>query len=425
MIGTVIKKEILENIHSFKFVVITLLSVILVLTSIFVMYRDYQLRVENYEVLRPDSGQPVAIIPPTPLSIFAKGLDENMGRSYEVQFGGQINVGSKQQSVNKIFRLFTTPDLLYVIKVVMALCAMLFAFSAVTGEKEAGTLRLVLSNRLGRAILLAGKWIGSFASLVVPFLLAVLLGVILVTLSPQVQMEGEDWLRLGLFLLGTLFYLAVFFSLGLFISSISHRSASSLVISLFLWAILVFVIPNLGNILARQLVEIPSVQRLEVRRQQIWIKETFELNNMEGLRSWEDIQEAFKKGLSTINSENDKLISDYRSRFNRLVAATRDITRFSPTAAFTFLSTDLAGTGLLEERRIKQAVLQYKNLVVDKPFDIQTASYKVDLPVFSYQRSPVREVLNAEGFTNLLVLILFNIVAFSAAYVAFLRYDVR
>ena len=420
MIGTVVKKEILENIHSFKFVVITLLSVILVLTSIFVMYRDYQLRVENYEVLRPDSSQPVAIIQPTPLSIFAKGLDENMGRSYEVRFGGQINVGSKQQSVNKIFRLFTTPDLLYVIKVVMALCAMLFAFSAVSGEKEAGTLRLVLSNRVGRTVLLTGKWIGGFMSLVVPFLLAVLLGVILVTLSPQVQMNNQEWLRLGLFLLGTMFYLAVFFSLGLFISCISQRSASSIVISLFLWAVLVFVIPNLGNILARQLVEIPSVQRLEVQREHIWIKEVFEMLNKQQ-RNMDD----FQKALNAINSENDRLISDYRGRFNRLVTATKKITRFSPTAAFTFLSTDLAGTGLLEERRLKQAVLQYKNLVVDRPFDIQTASYKGDLPVFSYQRSPVREVLNAEGFTNLLVLILFNIVAFSAAYVALLRYDVR
>lgn len=420
MIGTVVKKEILENIHSFKFVVITLLSVILVLTSIFVMYRDYQLRVENYEVLRPDSSQPVAIIQPTPLSIFAKGLDENMGRSYEVRFGGQINVGSKQQSVNKIFRLFTTPDLLYVIKVVMALCAMLFAFSAVSGEKEAGTLRLVLSNRVGRTVLLTGKWIGGFMSLVVPFLLAVLLGVILVTLSPQVQMNNQEWLRLGLFLLGTMFYLAVFFSLGLFISCISQRSASSIVISLFIWAILVFVIPNLGNILARQLVEIPSVQRLEVQREHIWIKEVFEMLNKQQ-RNMDD----FQKALNAINSENDRLIYDYRGRFNRLVTATKNITRFSPTAAFTFLSTDLAGTGLLEERRLKQAVLQYKNLVVDKPFDIQTFSFKGELPIFSYQRSPVREVLNAEGFTNLLVLILFNIVAFSAAYVALLRYDVR
>lgn len=138
MFVDILKKEILENLHSYKFAVITLLSVVLVFTSLFVMYRDYALRLENYEILQPTSKQPVAIVQPTPLSIFVKGLDENMGRSYEVRFGGQIMVGSKQQSVNNLFRLFTTPDLLYVVKTVMALCAILFAFSTITGEKETG-----------------------------------------------------------------------------------------------------------------------------------------------------------------------------------------------------------------------------------------------------------------------------------------------
>ena len=38
--------------------------------------------------------------------------------------------------------------------------------------------------------------------------------------------------------------------------------------------ILVFTIPNLGNILARQLVRIPTVQQLELKREQSWIKYT-------------------------------------------------------------------------------------------------------------------------------------------------------
>ncbi|HUU28121.1 MAG TPA: ABC transporter permease subunit [archaeon] len=419
MLRTIIKKEILENLYSYKFTVITLLTAVLVLTSIFVMYRDYELRLENYEILRPTAKQPVAIIPPTPLSIFAKGLDENMGRSYEIRFGGQVMVGSKQQSVNSLFRLFTAPDLLYVVKVVMALCAMLFAFNTVTGEKEAGTLKLSLSNKVGRTVFLTGKWIGSFASFIVPFLLAVILCVILVTLSPMVQMDGEKWLKLGLFLFSSLLYLAVFFSLGFFISCLTHRSASSLVISLFLWALLVFVIPNLGNITARQFVEIPSVERLEEKREQIWIKEVFEILNKE-TRSEPD----FKNALSNINSENARLIDDYRGRFNRLVDITKGITRFSPTAAFTFLATDLAGTGLLDERRLKQAVLQYKDLVWDRPID-SGGNIIGDFPAFSFQRCPLPEVLSADGFINLIVLILFNIIAFSAAYVAFLRYDAR
>ena len=426
MVWTITKKEILENLLSFKFAIITIFSMVLILTSIFIMYRDYQLRLENYEILQPESNQPIAIIPPTPLSIFVKGLDESMGRSYEIRFGGQVRVGSKQQRVNNLFRLFTAPDLLYIVKVIISLCAMLFAFDIISGEKEAGTLRLSLSNNVGRPIIVIGKWIGGFVSLIVPFFIAILLGVILVTLSPQVQMNEENWVKLGTFLLSSLLYLSVFFSLGLFISSITHRPASSLVISLFMWALIVFVIPNLGNILARQFVTIPSVQQLEVKREHIWIKEVFDLehNIKPSDRTISKQREAFNKVLNNINSENDRLIADYRNRFNRLVNLSKTITRFSPSAAFTYLATDIAGTGILEEYKLKQAVLRYKDLVYDKPTD-SGGNLLGDFPAFSFQRSSVKEVINAEGFINMTILIMFNILIFAAAYVAFLRYDVR
>ncbi len=73
----------------------------------------------------------------------------------EVGFGERISASSKQQSVNDLFKLFTVPDLLYIIKVILSLCAMLFAFDMVSGEKEAGTLRQSLSGSLGRPILIA------------------------------------------------------------------------------------------------------------------------------------------------------------------------------------------------------------------------------------------------------------------------------
>ena len=414
MLRSIIRKEMLENLFSYKFSIIVILSTILILVSIFVMYRDYCLALENYEILQPKSGEPIAIIPPTPLSIFAKGLDENLCRSYEITFGGQIKVGSKQQSVNNLFRLFTTPDLLYIVKVILSLCAMLFAFDIVSGEKEIGTLRQTISNTVKRPILITGKWIGGFTSFILPFFMAVLLGTILVTLSPMVDMNGENWTRLGLFLLSSVIYLAVFFSLGLLISCLTHRSSTSLVISLFAWAMLVFLIPNLGNILARQFVEIPTVQQLEVKREQIWIKPIFEACNK--TQNW---NEAY----ATINSENDKLIADYRNRFNRLVTLSQNVTRFSPSAAFTYLATDLIGTGISEERRLKKAVLQYKNVVSSNhsPMDF-IGKQNVKFSVFTFQRSLVKEILN---LSNLVILILFNMLFFVSAYVAFLRYDVR
>ena len=414
MLKSIIRKEILNNLFSYKFSIIIILSTILILVSIFVMYRDYCLALENYGVLQPKSNVAIAIIPPTPLSIFAKGLDENLCRSYEIRSAGQIRVGSKQQSVNNLFRLFTTPDLLYVVKVILALCAMLFAFDVVSGEREVGTLRQSLSNSVKRPILVIGKWVGGFTSFIVPFFIAVLLGTILVTLSPMVQMNGQNWAKLALFLLSSVIYLAVFFSLGLLISCLTHRSSSSLVISLFLWVMLVFLIPNLGNILARQLVEIPTVQQLEVKRSHIWIKETFELGK--GTIDYKTRQEL-------INSRNDKLIADYRNRFDRLVALSQKITRFSPTAAFTYLATDLMGTGILDERRLKKGVLQYKDLVWDNPTDTD-GNLIGNFAPFAFRRSSLKESIS-EGLGNLVILILFYILFVTAAYVAFLRYDVR
>ncbi len=407
MLKSIIRKEILNNLFSYKFSIIIILSTILILVSIFVMYRDYCLALENYGILQPKSNEAIAIVPPTPLSIFAKGLDKNLCRSYEIGFAGQIKVGSKQESVNNLFRLFTTPDLLYIVKVILALCAMLFAFDMVSGEKEVGTLRQSLSNSVKRPILMVGKWIGGFISFVVPFFIAVLLSTILVTMSPLVQMDGENWAKLGMFLFSSVLYLAVFFSLGLLISCLTHQSSSSLVISLFLWAMLVFFIPNLGNIMARQLVEIPTVQQLEVKRSQIWIKEVFERINR-----GKNVREV----VGSINSENDKLIADYRNRFDRLVSVSQNITRFSPAAAFTCLATDLMGTGISEERRLKTAVLQYKNLVWN---------LEGDLPAFAFHRSSIKEVLGFGGLANLMILILFNMLFFVSAYAAFLQYDVR
>jgi len=398
MLKSIIKKEILLNLLSYKFSIIVILSTLLILVSLFVMYRDYCLALENYEILQQENEGAIAVIRPTPLSIFAKGLDENLRRSYHRGSGGTIGVSSKQQPVNILLELFTTPDLLYVVKTILSLCAMLFAFDMVCGEKEAGTLRQSLSNNLKRPILIFGKWIGGFTSFILPFFIAVLLGTIFLTLS-MVNMNTYNLLKLGLFMLSSVIYLAIFFSLGLFISCLSHRTSTSLILSLFVWVILVFLIPNLGNILARQLVQIPTVQQLELRHTQNWAKNRF-------MQTRSDTSE-HRKFKRRQEEENKQFIDDYRNRIKRLVKVSQNTTRISPAAAFTFLATDIMGTGLSEERRLKTAILQY------------------DGGDFSYQRSSIKEALGSGGLSNGLILILFNVLFFSGAYVIFLRYDAR
>jgi len=409
MLKSIIRKEILSNLLSYKFSVITILSTILILVSIFVMYGDYCLALDNLDILRAESGDDVEIIPPTPLGIFAKGLDENLCRPWELRGVGVDISSERQKSLNDLFKLFTAPDLLYVIKVILSLCAMLFAFDIICGEKETGTLRQSLSNSLKRPILISGEWTGGFISFILSFFMAVLLGTIFVTLSPMVDMNSQDWAKLGLFLLSGVIYLAAFFSLGLLISCLTHRSSTSLVISLFVWTILVFLIPNLGNILARQFVQIPTAQQLELKRGQIMNRVRFEVKRIPKTRP--DFEKRVKSLVLRAIAEGDKLDEDYRNRINSLVKVSQSITGFSPAAAFTFLATDIMGTGMAEEHRLKRAVLEYQKDRNDKMLD--------------YQRSSVKEVLDRGGLSNFLILILFNMLFFTGAYVTFLRYDVR
>ncbi len=422
MLKSIIIKEILSNLLSYKFSIITILSTILILVSIFVMYGDYCLALDNHDILRAESGGSVEIIPPTPLGIFAKGLDENLSRPWEVEAVGVEISSERQKSLNDLFKLFTAPDLLYVIKVILSLCAMLFAFDMVCGEKETGTLRQSLSNSLKRPILIIGQWIGGFTSFILPFFIAVLLGTTFITLSPRVDMNGQDWAKLGLFLLSGVIYLATFFSLGLLVSCLTHRSPTSLVISLFVWTILVFLIPNLGNILARQFVQIPTAQQLELKRRQIMIRVLFEVKRIPKTRP--DFEERQKALQLRAIAEGDKLDEDYRNRINSLVTVSQSITGFSPAPAFSFLATDIMGTGVAEERRLKKAAQGYKDLLVQM-FTDGTWTGESEPPDFHYRRSSVKEILGQGGLSNCLILILFNLLFFTGAYVAFLRYDVR
>ena len=63
-------------------------------------------------------------------------------------------------------------------------------------------------------------------------------------------------------------------------------------------------------------------------------------------------------------------------------------------------------------------------MVWDKPTD-SDGNILGDFPAFSFKRSPIKEVLSADGLINMAVLVLFNILAFTGTYVAFLRYDIR
>jgi len=414
MIGTIARKEILSNLLSYKFYVVILLAAVLVGTSLFIMARDYKDRLADYSLIRPKPGEPIAVNPPNPLAIFAKGLDESMARSFEIGTTG-ITVRAGQKSGNAVFAFFPAPDLLYIVRVVLSLVALLFGFDQISREKEGGTLRLMLANPASRGAVLLGKWLGNFASLAVPFLLVSALGVAVLALDPEIGFSAGQSGRLALILGLTLVYIAFFLSLGLLVSALTRRASSSLVILLFVWTLLVFVLPNLGTLAARQMVDVPSVRALSEKRQQIWTREI--LLRIRGEGDW-------ASHIKAISAENDALEAEYRVRFDRLVALSKAINRVSPVASYVYAATEIAGTGIGEEAAFKREVIRYKNGIIDRTL-ASPGPGAAGAPAFRYAYRPLASVLAAGALFDLAWLAAGAILLFGLSYLAFIRYDVR
>jgi ABC-type transport system involved in multi-copper enzyme maturation permease subunit len=418
MTWTIVRKEIIANLLSYKFFIAILLTTLLLFTSFFVLYKDYKGRQADFELVRAKPGEPIAVIPPNPLSIFAKGLDEAMTRSFEINVTG-ISVFAGQKSGNVIFAFFPTPDFVYIVKVVLSLVALLFGFDQISREKESGVLRLMLSNSVSRAKILAGKWLGNFLSLSVPFLLVTLLGFALINLDPLVRFPASSLGRFFLLVLIALVYIALFLSLGIFVSALTRRAASSLVILLLIWAVTVFVVPNLGTLVARQIVDVPSVKSLSEKQDQVWTREVLQAE-IESRAKDLGRDETRKAHFEAINRELNQMEEEYRNKFDHLVRLSKNINRLSPAASFVYATTELAGTGISEESRLKENILRYKDSVLS---NLERGEKQA--PAFAYRYRSVGQFLAQGGLFDLAWLVFFNILLFAVAFVAFVRYDVR
>jgi len=419
MTWTIARKEIVSNLLSYKFFIVILLTAILIFTSFFIMHRDYKQRLTDYSLIKPKPIEPIAVIPPNPLSIFSKGLEELMTRSFEINVI-QITARSGMKSGNLLFSYFPVPDFLYIVRVVLSLVALLFGFDQVSREKERGTLKLMLSNSLSRSKTLVGKWIGNYLSLSIPFLLITLLGIVFLNLDPDIHLSSAHMVRLALILFFSLIYIGFFLSLGILISTLTKRAAASIVILLFIWAILVFIIPNLGTLLARQMVDVPSVKALSEKRQQTWTKEVLlgEEDRRKGESSWDT-------RYKNIYSEMDKKEEDFRNKFNSLVKLSKNINRISPVASFVYAVTDIAGTGIGEESSLKMAVVSYRNSIFSDVISALRSRVKKEYPAFAYRHRPLSQIFAEGALFDTAWLVFFNILFFALSYFAFVKYDVR
>ena len=181
---------------------------------------------------------------PRALAVFRQGLEGRLSDHFEVAHCLAPGGLEGMKTGDPFTRIFTEYDVVALLQVILSFLALLFAFDTLSGEREDGTLTLVLSNHSSRALLLLGKYLAGLASLAPPVLISFLVAVLIMERSPDLSLASGDWLRLGLILLLSLLYLSLFLLAGLLISALTRQSSTSLLWAALVWVILVLVYPT-------------------------------------------------------------------------------------------------------------------------------------------------------------------------------------
>jgi len=355
------------------------------------------------------------------------------------------------RNINRFLPHASFLDWTFIVGFVLSFLVVVLTFNSVTGEKEAGTLRLILSHSIPRYQFILAKYFNAAILILLPFFIGLNLNLIIIHLDPFIQLSLDNWAQIAITILLSILFLSCFIFLGLLVSSRVKNSATSLVILLLIWVILAVIVPRGGLGLAIQLFQnIPTQDKIENQiehaRQNIWNRYDFA-----GKLHWGDARDPIwgpwtAKNMNVQNEATlvEKNLRDQytQAKINAIIRL-RAITMISPVVAFECSIEKITGTGLTRMQNFLTQVDQYRELVKDfirtedakDPTSPHLYFYpeggmsfneieEKDFPRFEEQSiSLVEGLLNAKWC--ILVLLLFNLLFLVGAHVSFLSYDVR
>ena len=493
MLWTIVRREITANILSFRFLMGLLIYFSLIVTNLFVLTRGYEDRLQSYQTALRENEDEIRRVEkysefglarrlkcdrkPKLLSIFNEGVDKRKGNRVTVAHGYVPAVAEQHGSDNPYLNIFSSIDFTVIFQVVMSLLALLFSYDAISREKEAGTLRLTLSCAVPRSTLLLGKYIAGMASICLPLIASFVAGLLVIQFSPYVSFSNSDWTRILLIFLLSMLYVSLFFLIGLFLSTRTHRPSITLMLSMCVWVLFVLIVPNLTVLLVEHASPIQSEEPYKKQAGEQWkefgaevkdyLKDRGVENPLEraslsgsggssgtndydsgesvsasGFRSEEGVSFAqecygFKENLRTQYADR---IWQIRKAYldenpNRQSLLALNISRISPAAIYYNAAAILAETDLGNFWEFMEQTRQYRREWVEylrdekifssrrwfttefeEPFDLSR------IPRFKEQSEGISGSLQ-RAVPDIMILAVLNILLFMGAFISFLRYD--
>ena len=483
MIWHIAKKEIYHNLMTLRFVLMIILLPVLMLANALIYgfgNNGYRAEVDAYTLamerrlsrVKDDAEESLGRLAmrgpgeiykrPSRFKFCADGADELIPRSVPIaERSGASRGGAIGEAYNwrEVWTLEYLPsnhggDATTLIKIdwvfigiFMSFFVILFTFDAIAGERAHGTLSLMMSNQISRGQMLLAKYLGAFFTLMLPLAIGVLMNLLIIYLSGNIPFELGDSLRIlgmvGLFAL----HISIFIFLGLFFSSRVSNAITSLVWLLLTWVCLAFIFPSLLGLFVGTLDPIPSMEIVSSRKrtQLASIEDEFrptELlevtklseapspDNPSATRRWATY---FMRRYETKTRIADAHVDQ---QFQQVRLA-RELTQISPIVCFQYAMEGLANTGIVSYMDFVKQVRRYRQTFIDF---IKTEDWNDPDSLHIY---PVREGLSQKpvdpnavprfeeriSYQSVIfpvgLLILFNVLFFTAAQLSSLKCDLK
>jgi ABC-type transport system involved in multi-copper enzyme maturation permease subunit len=439
VLRTIVARETLEYLKSAKLLIGLLITAALVVATTLINIEDYALRHQNYldaqKELKSEGFQISVFRPPQVLSILARGKDRDLGDQAKISYmdipsrlTGYLDV---QQGKSHSLAQLSAVDFVFIVRVILSLLVVFLAYGAVSEEKAQGTLKLAMANALPRDRLLLGKLLAGLGVVWAILSVTALLAFIIMVVHPAVTLAKGDGNRIFFMFAGSALYLSVFFVLGLFVSVLTDRPATSLLVLLQIWIALVVIYPNLSVRLAEHAFPLPSEETLLAQKAAIHqqLQDEIERAN-EGLGRPSPTNEDRLRSIdvwSRIAAENSKVDQDFGRRQSRQRRGAELLSLLSPAAAYDQIMIRLAKTDIREYdrymeglRRLWEKFVERAKLRVTDPETFK----RTPLPAFAYRsESPGAALTATWPLWGLLALS--SLILFSLAATGFLRKDPR
>lgn len=449
MLYLIIKKEFLENIFNKRFYLLLLLNICLGWSSTFILTLEYkQHMVEYYQQINLqndmldnhftlkawDGAIVMPPMPPSKFSPFIRALKNNFTIFASID-------------TNPVLMLFPFLDIVFLIAILMSITALSLSYNSIAGERENGTLKLILSSGISRNKILFGKWVGGIISLITILFINLLGAIIIVLFLTELDWSLGDWLTLLFLFLLSVLYCAAFYSLGLYISCKTKSSSNSIIVALFVWLLFVVILPTTPKYLAELLHSRPSASQIQYevffkmkQEEQEKIKE-LRLKYLDRGFNLDEIENMLKPEIDNIIRAYETKSEELKQKVVQSSAIYEMVTAaihfLSPYSCYIISSSELTASGATNQINYVENAQRYINNLsafieekISKTNDGQLSKSNdqvIDIkgrPKFYYKEIGFNYRLLAASVHCLFILI-FTILFFVLSWKNFLKYDVR